>query len=126
MARQAKTLGWQTFGVVALLAMALPAGCKTMNLTIESDPPGAFVVVNRSPMGRTPLVVPQVPAGDDLVVTFLREGLPPKTMVMLADTYTFGWIGQFTLPTDRISVRLGDGRRAELYGSAEPLLPPTP
>lgn len=124
MARQAKTPGRPGIAVVALLAMALSAGCRTLNLTVESDPPGAFVVLNRQPVGRTPLVVPQVPAGDDLVVTFLKEGLPPKTVVVLADEYSWG--AGYTLPSDKISVKLGDGRRAELYGSTEPLLAPTP
>jgi hypothetical protein len=124
MVREARVLGWQSIGVLVLFAISLSAGCKTMNMTIESDPPGAFVVVNRTPVGRTPLVVPQVPAQDDLVMTFLKEGLPPKTVVVLADEYSWG--AGYSLPSDKISVKLGDGRRAELYGSAEPLLPPTP
>lgn len=121
MARQARALGWRYIGGMVLLATALSA-CRTMSMTIESDPPGAFVVVNQHPVGRTPVVLPRVPAQDHLSVTFLKEGLPPKTVIMLADSY--GWWG-FSLPSDRLAVKLGDGRRAELYGSDEPVWAPT-
>jgi len=45
--------------IAALLAAALAVGgCVKKTLTIDSDPPGALVVINDDEVGRTPVTVP--------------------------------------------------------------------
>jgi hypothetical protein len=41
-----------------LLLLLLCTGCASRSLTIESDPPGALVILNRHEVGTTPVTVP--------------------------------------------------------------------
>jgi hypothetical protein len=106
-------------GIGWLFAICLASGCAStmQSLYVESDPPGAFVVLNTQPAGFTPLST-QVPRNQDLVITLGKQGFSPKTLVLLTRGGRYG----HTLPTDHVSVKLGDGRRAELYGSSRPLV----
>lgn len=129
-------------GPFALVVALLLVGCgtvfgnKTQPITIESNPPGAFVVLNHQPLGPTP-VSTVVPSDDPVVLTLAKAGLPPKTVVVLPELnnvamwdtlfYPFFFIDWaqgtlFTLGTNRIVVNLQDGRRAELYNYEEPML----
>lgn len=46
--------GTARFGTIALLAIAM-TGCVERRYVIESDPPGALVLVNGQPLGTTPV-----------------------------------------------------------------------
>ena len=41
--------------LLVLLMLVIPAGCLERRVSIESDPPGATVIVNDVELGRTPL-----------------------------------------------------------------------
>jgi hypothetical protein len=63
--------------LIAVAAVALLPGCVERRFRIESNPPGAYVLVNNVPHGPTPVDVPFIYYGDyDIVL--MKDGFVTK------------------------------------------------
>lgn len=76
--------------VFALAAILLSTGCVERRFLIESSPPGAYVYVNNTPYGPTPIDVPFLFYGD-YDVQLVKEGFQTKRVKQPVSTPWWGY-----------------------------------
>ena len=79
--------------IAALLAAALAVGgCVKKTLTIDSDPPGALVVINDDEVGRTPVTVPFMWYGSYEII-LRKAGYEAKVVRQRVAAPPHQWLG---------------------------------
>jgi hypothetical protein len=105
---------------VLALGLLLATGCATRTLTIETDPPGAEVILDRRPVGRSPVTV-DVPYGGGHEVILLHAdraaGVVYRPMILHHDSTSWSFD---VFPLDAVHELLGTGEHQVLRATLVP------